>query len=106
MIISWRYCGHLNTLSIADKATATDLFLALRDCKGVTYLEGGYLTVEVVFDDYPKVYTYLTEETHSKGERLLVDTADGPKPVTVVNSCIKTRQQLERICPMSRYKTI
>ena len=62
--------------------------------------------VKVVFPSGSKRYTYLTKEKVEVGALVVVWTSEGRQVVKVVDSGTMSISELEKICPISRFKYI
>lgn len=88
-----------------DLDLARTILRTLPTVSNVASVRGGIQVVEVCFAGSNKTYTYLADEVYGEDDKIYVPTPDGREIVCVVGSPIRTKQQLEAICPLERFKT-
>ncbi len=102
--IVWGYKSQDNIFLTEDREQATEAYRALQTVASVTGLRAGYLMAEVQLGC--RTYSYFAKRIYCKGEQVAVPTPDGNMLVLVRRMAIKTKAQLEAVCPLARYKEV
>jgi len=104
-----------NNELIANSPEERDAYTTVLSDIGVEYTcEEQYLVALVQFQNDSRTYTYFTKEVLPDFSYAVVESnewkAGEEKPcykiVTVTRCTMRTRSQLEKVCPLSRYKWI
>ena len=98
---------HVNAYTEEEKDEIVQLLTAA-GFFGTVYrkTERKWKVCKIEFVKGGKPYTYLTKECVPVGSLVVVCTSDGPQIVKVVDSGEMTNAELERICPLSKFKYI
>ena len=89
------------------KALAMAGFAAIVNCLSATVpTVKKHFVVKVVFTPGGRPYTYLCNSKIAIGDLVVVWTQDGRQVVRVIDSGEMTDSELEKICPISRFRHI
>ena len=111
--VMYRVENHEFVIDFVDRDNANRFVQVLKNSDITPYVkrkqpveDDEYMTVSVAFTRGGRIYTYLTTRIINVGSFVVVNTNDGPQVVKVINSCWKTRAELEKVCPFANYKYI
>lgn len=100
---------------VANSPEERDAYTTVLDNIGVKYnCEEQFLVAIVKFQNDRREYTYLTDKAYPDNTLAVVETTEWAygaqcaclKIVTVQRCSIRTKTELEKVCPFERYKKI
>ena len=99
----------------ANSIEERDAYTTVLKNIGVEYtVEEQYLVALVRFQNSDKIYTYFTDKILPDGSLAVVEASEWRagqdmfcyKVVNVVRCTMRTKEDLEKVCPLTRYKKI
>ena len=99
---------HHQKIEFADKDVANSCYVMFKKNINITNIQTKtekFITVQVKFNGYDKVYTYLAKKA-IKNKYVVVKTQEGLKVVQVVSCTEQSKAELEKVLPFAKYQYI
>lgn len=112
--MTWQILYNNEKLHAKSDEERTAYEQVLKDLTVDYTVEESYLVALVRFQNSDKIYTYFTDKVYPDGSLIVVESTEWRagqeqfcyKVVSVVRCIMRTKSDLEAVCPLEKYKWI